>query len=158
MPKSKKFGLRTVVTFTSSSFLTADMEGKPRFRGTYGDDVAIWLMLEMGLDGIDIVPGLNQSDDGWFYVFRIGGRRYIAWIKLYDQSRLLWQVALECDASGPAAWFGGRRRGVRPPVAQALHTVLLRSDKATNISWYVERDIRAGNEGKGSPGPMATTG
>lgn len=154
MAKSRKSKLRTVATFTSPAFKTVDFEDKPRFRGTYGDDVVLWLMMEMGNDGVEIIPGINQSDDGWYFVFLIGGRRYIAAVCLFDPGRGLWQVTLERDISGLGAWFGGRRRGVRLPVALALHRVLQRSDKVTAVWWYIERDIRAGHEGKGSNEPL----
>ena len=156
MPKSKKSKLRTIATFTSVAFKTVDFEDKPRFRGTFGDDVVLWLMMEMGNDGVDIVPGINQSDDGWYFVFHIGGRRYIAQVCLADPGRGLWQVTLERDITGLGSWFGGRRRGVRLPAANALHYVLQRSDKITAVWWYTERDIRAGHEGKGASEPLPT--
>ena len=158
MPKSKNSALRTTVTFTSSAFKTTDTEDKPRFRGTYGDDVAIWLMMEMDSAGIEILPGLNQSDDGWTYTFVIGTRTYLAGINLLDVSRGMWRVTLEWDVTGSKSWFGGRRRGVRPAVALILDTLLKRSDKAANVWWHADREIKPANEGKGSRDPIPTAG
>ena len=152
----RKSSHRTVVTFTSAAFKTVDESvDKPRFRGSHGDDVALWLMREMQNDGIDVVPGLDKADVGWYYAFRMAGRRYVAVINLLDPTRSLWQVTLERDIAGLSAWLGGRRRGVKPAVSKALHAVLARSFKVKQVWWYTERDLKAGNEGKGSPEPMA---
>lgn len=157
MAKGIKSGLRTVVTFTSSTFKTVDIEDKQRFRGTFGDDVAIWLMMEMQSDGVDVVAGLHQADAGWFYAFRVEGKRHLASINLYDSARFMWQVTVERDVTGPLAWLGGRRRGVRARASQAMHRILDRSGKAANIWWYLPRDLKPGSEGKGSAVPLPST-
>jgi hypothetical protein len=155
MPNTIKSKLRTIVTFSSASFKAVDVENKPRFRGTFGDDLAIWLMLEMEANGVDVSPGLNQGAAGWNFVFHIDGRAYAATVLLHNPIGPVWLITLERDVEGALAWLGGRRRGVRPEAAAAVHSVLSASDKAASVWWYSEQDLRAGREGKGSPAPWA---
>jgi hypothetical protein len=158
MAKSNKISLRTVVTFTSVAFKTVDEEDKPQFRGTFGDDAALWLMLELETDGVDVVPGLHQADVGWCFRFRMNGRQYLLSVCLSDPLGPVWQAIVERDIEGMGAWFGGRRRGVRPEAVAAVHSVLAGSEKVASLWWYVEQDLKAGREGKGSSDPMSLPG
>ena len=159
MAKSKDNSLRTIVTFTCPAFKCIDeADDKPRFRGTFGDDLAVWLMLELETNGVDVVPGLNQADAGWYFTIRFGGKPHIVLARLRDTIGPVWQVSIERDVHGAAALFGGRRRGVRNSAASILHLVLSKSDKVANVRWHHERDINAGQEQKATLEPLPGLG
>ena len=155
MPINRKTRIRTTATFTSGSFKTADLEEKPRFRGAYGDDTAIWLMLELEMRGVDVEPGIVQADVGWYFTCRISGREYVMRVCLSDPAGSVWQVSVERNVTGVAALFGGRKRAVRGEAVQSLHLALAGSDKVRGVWWHLEQDIKAGRDGKGISQPIA---
>src|SRR2546421_4839228 len=64
---------RTVVTFKSEAFNTA--EQKPYFinPGCFGDDLAKWLLQELRKKGVKTAAEPGQEDFGWYLNFEIAG-------------------------------------------------------------------------------------
>lgn len=159
MAKSSNNRLRTVATFASAAFKGVDeADDKPRFRGTVGDDVAIWLMLELEHKAVDVTPGLNQADFGWHFTIRTENREHVVLVCLHDMEGPTWRVSIERDITGLGAWFGGRRRSVRPRAAMSIHAVLSKSDKVRSVRWHHEHDLKAGNGQKGGLEPLPSPG
>jgi hypothetical protein len=65
--------IRAVVTFNSQAFNTSEQKSYFINAGCFGDDLAKWLIQELGKRGIKTDDEPGQEDFGWYLNFEIDG-------------------------------------------------------------------------------------
>ena len=146
---------RTVVTFQSATFNTTEERDYFINPGTYGDDLARWVIAELSRRsyGVDIEPG--QEDFGWYVNFRAGSRPYtfvIGYRPADGSDPGSWIGWIERDAGFIASMFGGRRK-VDLSTVEAIHGLLAESPEISNIRWHDKSQFDRGIEENGTPKP-----
>ena len=126
----------------------------------FGDDLARWLMKELGARGIQTGEEPGQEDFGWYFEFKVAGAGYLFVIThrpgdddlpAYEPlSSVDWMCTIERDAGLIASLFGARKRGIALEAVQAIHGVLS-SPTIYNIRWYLDKEYDG--EGCGKPEP-----
>lgn len=149
--------MRTVVTFKSAAFNTT--ESKDYFINPccFGDDVAKWLMAELKQRGFQTVGEAGQEDFGWYFTFQAGGieHDFIIGFRPDEEESAEgdWIGWLERRTGLISSLFGGRKRGIQPAAAQAIHAVLTGSPQIQDVRWHERQDFDSGREELGSPQP-----
>ncbi len=149
-------GERTLVTFRSSAFNTTEEHADFINPGTYGDDLARWLIVQLAERGFAADPDPGQEDFGWYIKTRIDNQRYcfVVGYRPGDQGEQGdWIVWIERDPGFLGSVLGGRSRGVRPAAMRALHTILSAAPEIGDIRWHERADFDAGKEELGAAQP-----
>lgn len=148
--------MRTIVTFNSSAFNTAEL--KPYFinPGCFGDDLARWLSARFREAGVTTDEEPGQEDFGWYLNFEMpeGPHTCVVSLRPGDaDSAPEWVIWLERTRGLTAAMFEGRRRGIAPSAIALLHGVLSAASDVAALRWHEQHDFDAGREEAASAVP-----
>ena len=98
-------------------------------------------------------PG--QEDFGWYLNFEVAGsgHYFVIGHRPTDESEAgTWIGWLERSRGLIGSVLGGRKRGIQPLAAEAIHKILSSSPLVRDVRWHFERDFDNGNErGAASP-------
>ncbi len=149
---------RTIVTFQSTAFNTT--ERRPYFinDGCYGDDLARWLIGELGARGISTDPEPGQEDFGWYFTFRPGTTEHqlvIGYRPPDGQEPGTWIGWVERKAGLLGSVLGARHRGIERPALDAIHRVLANAAHVSSVRWHRRVDFDARNEAAAATRPDA---
>jgi hypothetical protein len=148
--------IRTVATFESSAFNATERRDYFINDCCYGDDVAAWLIDELGARGVETDAEPGQEDFGWYFGFKKGGIDYTFIIghRPADAETLpTWIGFVERKRGRLGALLRGSERGVDPEAVLAIHSVLNSSLLVRNLKWHFRRDFDAGREELGQAQP-----
>ena len=148
--------MRTLVTFKSSAFNTSAPKDCFINPGCFGEDAAKWMMQELQERGFPPVGEPSQEDFGWYFTFRVGNTEHdfvIGFRPGEASSEGDWVGWLERKRGFIGSLVGGRKRGVHPAAAHALHAVLSASPQIRDVRWHVQPDFDRGREELGSHEP-----
>jgi hypothetical protein len=147
--------IRTVVTFESAAFNMA--EPKEYFINPccFGDDVGKWVIGELRKQGVKTDEQPGQEDFGWYLNFEVAGSGHcfvIGHRPTGESEAGTWIGCLERSRGLIGSVLGGRKRGIQPLAAEAIHKILSSSPLVRDVRWHFERDFDNGNErGAASP-------
>jgi hypothetical protein len=146
---------RTVVTFESTAFNTAEPKEyfiNPR---CFGDDVGKWVIGELRKQGVKTDEKLGQEDFGWYLNFEVAGCAHCFVIGHRPTGKSeagTWIGWLERSRGLIGSVLGGRKRGIQLLAAEAIHKILSSSPLVRDVRWHFQRDFDKGHErGAASP-------
>jgi len=147
---------RTIVSFKSTAFNTS--EDKTYFinTGCVGDDVAEWLIKELGNQGVNADPKPGQEDFGWYFNFQVAGKTHTLVIVFRPEDtrgRGTWIGVIERRRGLIGSLFGRRKHGIDALAAQTLHSILSVSPQVQDIRWHFEHTFLKGHEELGASAP-----
>jgi hypothetical protein len=125
---------KTYVTFKSSAFNATEVREYFINPCCFGDDLAKWLIQEMQKQGIEVDKEPGQEDFGWYISFRCGGERY-DFIIGCGEDEGEWTGWLERGVGLLPSMLGGRKRGVKPDVVEAINRILA-SPIISDLQWH----------------------
>ena len=149
--------IRTVVTFERAAFNMT--EPKEYFINPccFGDDVAEWLIAELRKQGMKADEKPGQEDFGWYLNFEAAGIEHTFVIGHRPNGETeagTWIGGLERTRGLIGTILGGRKRGIQPSAAEAIHRVLSGSPLVQDVRWYFQGDFDSGNEDLGASSPL----
>ncbi len=150
--------LRTVVTFQSAAFNTSERRDYFINDGCFGDDVARWLIAELGACSVATDSEPRQEDFGWFFTFRPGDTEHQFIIGYRPGSATepgVWIGWVERKAGLLASLLGARNRSIQLHALKAIHAVLARAERVSAVRWHRRGEFDAGNEAAGAHQPDA---
>lgn len=141
--------MRTIVTFHSSAFNTA--ESKPYFinPGCFGDDLARWLRARFREAGVTTDEEPGREDFGWYLNFATPEEPHTCVVGLRPgeaDREPEWVLWIERTRGLMGSMFGGRRRGIAPSAITLLHRVLSNAPDVAALRWHEQHDFDAGRE------------
>jgi hypothetical protein len=109
--------IRTVVTFNSQAFNTAEQKSYFINPGCFGDDLAKWLIQELGNRSFKTDDEPGQEDFGWYLNFKIGGTASTfllgyrpdnknnagTWIGWLERNRGFYVLSIRTSANGDSS-------------------------------------------------------
>ena len=150
-----KSEIRTVVTFESTAFNMTEPRDYFINPCCFGDDVAEWLIRELGKRGMATDKKPGQEDFGWYLNFEatgIGHTFVIGHRPNGETEAGTWIGCVERKHGLIGSMLGGRRRGIQASAVQAIHEILAGSSLIRDLRWHFERDFASGIEhGASSP-------
>jgi hypothetical protein len=150
--------VRTVATFECAAFNTTERRDYFLNDSCFGDDLAEWLIDELGARNIETDAAPAQDEFGWHFGFR------------KDEVDYTFAVTHRSAGAGrPPVWIGrierkagrfgkllhGTARGIEPEAVLAIHSVLNSALLIHNLKWHYRRDFNANREDLGAPEPIA---
>ena len=149
--------IRTVVTFESTAFNMAEPKYYFINPCCFGDDVAKWLIGELRKQGVQPDEKPSQEDFGWYLNFEVTGTGHcfvIGHRPTGEGEAGTWIGWLERRRSFIGSVLGGRKRGIQPLAAEAIHRILSSSPLISNVRWHFRRDFDKGYEERGASSPQ----
>jgi hypothetical protein len=149
--------IRTVVTFESTAFNMA--EPKEYFINPccFGDDVANWVIGELRKQSVRTDEKPGQEDFGWYLNFEVAGSGHCLVIghrPTGESEAGTWIGWLERSRGFIGSVLGGRKRGIQPLAAEAIHKVLSSSPLIRDVRWHFQREFNSGHDERGAPSPQ----
>ena len=146
--------IRRNFIFQSTAFNTSVPKEYFINEGSFGDDLARWLIERLRAQGVHVEPEPGQEDFGWYLTFRVGeavhdlviGYRPGQEGKLGD-----WMCTIERRAGFWGSIFGARSRGLQVEAPEALHAVLSTASEISNLRWFGDEDYKKEENGKKTP-------
>jgi hypothetical protein len=145
--------IRTIVTFESTAFNIVEPRDyfiNPR---CFGDDVAKWLIGELRKQGEETDEKPGQEDFGWYLNFEVTGTGHcfvIGYRPTRETEAGTWIGGLERRRGLIGSVLGGRKRGIQPSAAEAIHRILSSSPLIRDVRWHFQRDFDDGYEERGA--------
>ena len=149
--------IRTVVTFESTAFNMTKPKDYFINPCCFGHDVAEWIIGELRKQGIRTDEKPGQEDFGWYLNFEASGIRHtfvIGHIPSGETEAGTWFGCLERKRGLIGLMLGGRRRGIQPSAAQAIHRILTRSPVVRDVRWHFQLNFDGGVK-RGGVSPLA---
>lgn len=120
-------------------------ERKPYFINDccFGDDVAQWMIAELGKQGVMSSAEPGQEDFSWYLTFEIATRRFFFLISFRPDdvtNGATWIGFIERKCSVLEMLFRMHKRGVTVAAQQLIDRVLSSSPQIRDIRWYDNRD------------------
>jgi hypothetical protein len=131
--------MNTVFHFRSTKFNCTEPKDYFINPNCYGDDVATWLMQELGEYGIQLTGNLDQEDFGWFFTFMMGDVEHCVVIGFQPNDPGLgdrWIGSVERHVGFFGSISGQRDTNINPIAVQALDSILRKSDDVELIGWF----------------------
>ena len=150
--------IRTVVTFSSTSFNMVQPKDYFINPSCFGDDVAKWLINELRTQGVKTDDKPGQEDFGWYLNFELSGTGHTLVIThrpAGESDSGTWIGWLERDTGFIGSLFGGRKRGIQPSAIQAIHGILSNSALIRDVRWHLQGDFDKGDEEHGVSSPQS---
>jgi len=147
--------MKTIATFESTAFNTREQKDYFINPGTFGDDVAKWLIGRLRQAGLrtDAEPG--QEDFGWYLGFHVPEGEHCVILVFRPEDAVpdgCWIAWLE-RSRGFLGWlFGGRQRGIAASAVGAVHQAL-QAPEIRNLRWHEKKHLDALREELGTPEP-----
>jgi len=149
--------IRTIVSFKSTAFNSAEPRSDFINACCFGDDLAKWLIRQLRDRGVDAGSELGQEDFGWYFNFQVAGMPHTFLIgyspSLVEGGEGTWIGWIERYRGLLGSLFGGRTRGIHPAAPQTLHSILSSSPKIEDVRWHFRRDFDKGREKVGASAP-----
>jgi hypothetical protein len=148
--------IRTVVTFESTAFNMAEQKEYFINPCCFGDDVAKWLISELRKQGVGTDEKPGQEDFGWYLNFEVTGtgHAFVIGHRPGGKSEAgTWIGWLERNRGFVGSLFGGRKRGIEPAAADAIHGILSSSPLIRGVRWHFQHDFDKGHEERGASSP-----
>jgi hypothetical protein len=150
-------GIRTIVSFTSTAFNTAEPRNYSINACCFGEDLAKWLIRELRNRGASADGEPGQEDFGWYFNVQIADTPHTFVIghspSLVEGGEGTWIGWIERDRGLLGSLLGARERGINPAAPQTLHSILSSSPQIRDIRWHFRRDFAKGREERGAPAP-----
>ena len=153
--------IRRVVTFKSTAFNVSEPRSYFINECCFGDDLAKWLLSELGSRGhrTDDEPG--QEDFGWYLNFEVDGIGHCL-VLLYrpDDVRegATWIGEFERKRGFTGSIFGRRKKGIQRSAVEAIHNILVGFPGIQDVRWHRQEDFDKGIENQGSISPAISNG
>jgi hypothetical protein len=150
--------LRTVVTFESTAFNMTEPKDYFINPCCFGDDVAEWLISELRKLGMRADEKPGQEDFGWYLDFEVAGIGHTFVVgrrPTTGNEAGRWVGWLERRHGFVRSLFGGRKRGIQPSAAEAIHRILTGSPQIRDVRWHFSRDFDRRREGRGASSPQS---
>lgn len=150
--------MRTLVTFFSTAFNTAEMKEAFINAHCYVDDFSGWFIKELKRRGHRTADGPGHDDLGWHFTFEAAGAEhdFVIW---HRHSRRggqgVWIGRLERKRGLIGSAIGGRKLGIRQEAADAVHGILSGSTRIQGVRWHHQDEFEAGREELGARIPVA---
>jgi hypothetical protein len=149
--------IRTVVTFNSQAFNTAEQKSYFINAGCFGDDLAKWLIQELDKRGIKTDDEPGQEDFGWYLNFEIGGTAstFIVGYRPGDKNNAgTWIGWLERNRGFISSLLGRRETDIDLAAAEILHEILSNAPAIQDVRWHWKQDFDRGREELGKQTPL----
>jgi hypothetical protein len=149
--------IRTVVTFKSQAFNTAEQKSYFINASCFGDDLAKWLIQELGKRGIKTDDEPGQEDFGWYLNFEIGGTAstFIVGYRPGDKNNAgTWIGWLERNRGFISSLLGRRETDIDLAAAEILHEILSNAPAIQDVRWHWKQDFDRGREELGKQTPL----
>jgi len=104
--------------------------------GSFGDDVALWLIGELKARGVETSGDPGQEDYGWFFRFRIAGTEHCVIVGFQPNDPSTgdqWLLFIERHAGFLSSLFGGRKRGISQEAVSTIQDILAASPKIHDL-------------------------
>jgi len=150
--------LRTVVTFESAAFNMTEPKDYFINPCCFGDDVAEWLINELRKLGMKADEKPGQEDFGWYLDFEVAGigHTFVVGCRPATETEAgTWIGWLERKHGFVGSLLGGRKRGIQPSAAEAIHRILIGSPQIRDVRWHYSQDFDKGDEDRGAPSPQS---
>ena len=150
--------IRTVVTFESTAFNTADPKAYFINPSCFGDDVASWLISELRKQGVKTDDKPDQEDFGWYLDFEISGIGHtfvLGHRPTSDSEPGTWIGWLERSRGFIGSLSGARKRGIHASAVEAIHEILSSSSQIRDVRWHFQHDFYKGLEERGVSLPQS---
>lgn len=131
--------ITTIVTFTCNDFQTTVTNDNVR----YSDDMALWLSVEIGNSGYELVDEISHNDAGSEITFMCEKHPYNFTIRYIDGSE--WAGYLSRNMGLLPSLIGINEHGLQLEAAQIIHEILSNDNRISDIKWYF-RDIYTGGD------------
>jgi len=108
-----------------------------------------WVIGELRKQGVKTDEQPGQEDFGWYLNFEVAGsgHYFVIGHRPTDESEAgTWIGWLERSRGLIGSVLGGRKRGIQPLAAEAIHKILSSSPLVRDVRWHFERDFDNGNE------------
>jgi len=150
---------RTVATFETSAFNSTERREYFLHEGAYGDDLAEWLIDELGARGVSTHAEPRQEESGWCFGFQKDDTEYNCLVTrrpAAGKGPHLWIVLIERKAGKIGSLLRADKRGIEPEAVAAIHSVLSSALLIHNLRWHFRRDFDAGQQDRGQSDPLAS--
>jgi hypothetical protein len=147
---------RTVATFQSTSFNTAEQREYFINPCCFGDDLARWLIDRLRSTGIDTDAEPGQEDFGWYFNFKLGENVYCVVLGFRpgeENEEGEWVAWVERTQGLVGSIFGFRKKDIERSAGNAIHAALLDPATIRNIRWHIRRNFDRGIEDQFSDTP-----
>jgi len=138
---------RTVATFQSTSFNTAEPKDYFINPCCFGDDLARWLIDRLRSTEIDTDSEPGQEDFGWYFNFKLGENVYCVVLGFRpgeENEEGEWVAWVERTRGLVGSIFGFRKKDIERSAGNAIHTALLDPATIRNIRWHTRGDFDRG--------------
>jgi hypothetical protein len=149
--------IRTLVTFESTAFNMAEPKDYFINPCCFGDDVAKWLIGELRKQGWETDEEPGQEDFGWYLNFAVAGTGHtfvIGHRPTGENEAGTWIGWLERSRGFIGSLLGGRKRGIQPSAAEAIHRIVSSSPLIRDVRWHFQSDFDKGHEERGASSPQ----
>ncbi len=139
---------REVVLFRSDAFNTTEERDYFINSCCFGDDVARWFISELQKSNVVVDAEPGQEDWGWYLFFTCGNVQHTLLIRLRpeDDDSNDWLCFIEGSPRSFWSWIKREKKTIHPCAARAIHDVLSKSDKITQIRWLHKERFDACDE------------
>jgi hypothetical protein len=145
--------MRTIVTFESDAFNSAEPREYFINDCCFGDDVARALIDQLRSRGAVTEPEPGQEDFGWYLTFEAGASHQLVIGYRPDADEAgTWICWLERNA-GLIGSLLGRRRRVLPEAATVINEVLAAIPSIRNVRWHTKKAFDRGDESESALSP-----
>lgn len=106
--------------------------------GSFGDDVAIWLMNQLRSQGLSTSDKPGQEDFGWYFTFHVSDVEHCVVFSFQPNDPAIgnrWLGWVERQVGFVGSILGGRKRGILPEAVNAVETALRSSPDIQDVSW-----------------------
>ena len=130
--------MKTAFTFQSNAFNTTprDYFMNP---ACFGDDVALWLISQLRVNGCAVDEQPEQEDFGWYVRFDVGGTKHdvVVGYRPDDESWICWIER----SGGPFGAAFGKRKQVAPEVVDIIQRILSASPEICGLRLCSEEEL-----------------
>ena len=147
--------MKTLATFESAAFNTQEEKDHFINPGTFGDDLAKWLIGRLRQAGLRTDDEPGQEDFGWYLDFRVPEGEHCVVLGFRPEDPApdgCWIAWLERSRGLIGSLFGGRQRGIAASAVAAVHQAL-QDPEIRNVRWHQKGDFDALREDLGTPEP-----
>ncbi len=130
--------MKTQFQFRSTAFNCTKEKDYFMNDGSFGDDVAVWLINQLRSRGIETSDEPGQEDFGWYFTFNVRDVEHCVVISFQPNDPAIgdrWLGWVERQVGFIGSILGGRKRGILPEAVHAVEAALRSSSAIQDISW-----------------------
>jgi hypothetical protein len=122
--------------FKSTAFNCTEPRDNLVNPGSFGDDVALWLIGEREARGVETLGDPGQEDYGWYVRFNIAGAEHCVIVGFQPNDPSTgdqWLLFIERQAGFLGSLFGSRKRGISAEAVSIIQDILATSPKIRDL-------------------------